>query len=131
MELSIGSKTLATDFFVVEVQGSYNLILGCNWIHVNWYVPSSLHQRLIQWVDDEVELSLRTHRPKLPQPVLLCLGVLLVFINAHRNFCKHTDTVIAFTREYSRVSNLSTGKQWLKRLIIHHHVSTNLIHQLN
>jgi hypothetical protein len=28
MELTIGSKTLATTFFVVEVQGSYNLILG-------------------------------------------------------------------------------------------------------
>ena len=47
MELSIRSKTLATDFFVVEVQGSYNLILGCNWIHANRCVPSSLHQLLI------------------------------------------------------------------------------------
>ena len=28
MELTIGSKTLATTFFVAEVQGSYNLILG-------------------------------------------------------------------------------------------------------
>ena len=56
MELSIGSKTLATKFFVVEVQGSYNLILGCNWIHANWCVPSSLHQLLIRWVDDEVEI---------------------------------------------------------------------------
>jgi hypothetical protein len=56
---------------------------------------------------------------------------LLVFINAHRKFCKRTDTVIAFTQEYSRVSYLSTGKQWLKRLIIRHHVSTNLIHQLD
>ena len=28
MKLTIGSKMLATVFFVVEVQGSYNLILG-------------------------------------------------------------------------------------------------------
>ena len=28
MELTIGSKTLATAFFVLEVQGNYNLILG-------------------------------------------------------------------------------------------------------
>jgi len=28
MELTIGSKTLATASFVAEVQGSYNLILG-------------------------------------------------------------------------------------------------------
>ena len=28
MELTIGSKTLATTFFVADMQGSYNLILG-------------------------------------------------------------------------------------------------------
>jgi hypothetical protein len=56
---------------------------------------------------------------------------LLVFINAHRKFRKRIDTVIAFTQKCSQVSYLSTGKQWLKRFIIHHHVSTNLIHQLD
>jgi hypothetical protein len=57
MKLNIGSKTLATVFFiVVEVQGSYSLILGREWIHGNTCVPSSLHQFLIQWVDDEVEI---------------------------------------------------------------------------
>jgi hypothetical protein len=35
----------------------------------------------------------------------------LVFVNANRKFYKRTDTIIAFTREYSRVSYLSTGKQ--------------------
>jgi hypothetical protein len=111
MELSIGSKTLATNFFVVEVQGSYNLILGCNWIHVNWCVPSSLHQRLIRWVDDEVEIVRADSSAQVATAGAPLLGALLVFINAHRNFCKHTYTVIAFTREYSRVSNLSIGKQ--------------------
>jgi hypothetical protein len=43
MELTIGSKTLATTFFVAEVQGSYNLILGQDWIHANRCVPSTLH----------------------------------------------------------------------------------------
>jgi hypothetical protein len=56
MELTIGSKTLATAFFVAEVQGSYNLILGQDWIHANRCVPSSLHQLLIQWVDDKMEV---------------------------------------------------------------------------
>jgi hypothetical protein len=56
---------------------------------------------------------------------------LLVIVNAHRKFRKHTNTVIAFTRKYSRVSYLSIGKQWLKKLIIHHHASTNLIYQLD
>jgi hypothetical protein len=56
MELTIRSKTLATTFFVADVQGGYNLILGRDWIHVNCCVPSSLHQFLIQWVDDAMEI---------------------------------------------------------------------------
>jgi hypothetical protein len=56
MELTIGSKTLATTFFVAETQGNFNLILGRDWIHANKCVPSTLHQMLIQWVDDEVEV---------------------------------------------------------------------------
>jgi hypothetical protein len=56
MEVTIGSKTLATAFFVTETQGNFNLILGRDWIHANKCVPSTLHQMLIQWVDDEVEV---------------------------------------------------------------------------
>jgi hypothetical protein len=56
MELTIGSKTLATAFFVAETQGNFSLILGRDWIHANKCVPSTLHQILIQWVDDEVEV---------------------------------------------------------------------------
>jgi hypothetical protein len=56
MELTVGSKTLATAFFVADVQGSYNLILGRDWIHANCCVPSSLHEFLIQWVGDAVEI---------------------------------------------------------------------------
>ena len=56
MELTIGRKTLDMVFFVADVQGSYNLILGRDWIHANRYMPSSLHQFLIQWVGDAVEV---------------------------------------------------------------------------
>jgi hypothetical protein len=56
MELTIGSKTLATAFFVAETQGNFSLILGHDWIHANKCVPSTLHQMLIQWVGDEVEV---------------------------------------------------------------------------
>ena len=56
MELTIGSKTLATAFFIADVQGSYNVILRHDWIHANRCVPSSLHQFLIQWVGDDVEV---------------------------------------------------------------------------
>jgi hypothetical protein len=43
MELTIGSKTLTTAFFVIDVQGSYSLILGHDWIHTNYCIPSSMH----------------------------------------------------------------------------------------
>jgi len=56
MELTIRSKTLVTAFFVSEVQGNYNLILGRDWIHANQCVPSTLHQFLAQWIGDEVEI---------------------------------------------------------------------------
>jgi hypothetical protein len=56
MELTIGSKMIATAFFVAEVEGNYSLILGRDWIHANQCVPSTLHQFLIQWVRDEIEM---------------------------------------------------------------------------
>jgi hypothetical protein len=56
MELTIGSKTLATAFFVAQTQDNFSLILGRDWIHANQCVPSTLHQFLIQWVGDEVEI---------------------------------------------------------------------------
>jgi hypothetical protein len=56
MELTIGSKTLATTFFIAETQGNFSLILGRDWIHANKCVPSTLHQMLIRWVDDDVEV---------------------------------------------------------------------------
>ena len=56
MELTVGSKMLATAFFVSEVQGNFSLILGHDWIHANQCVPSTLHQFLIQWIGEEVEI---------------------------------------------------------------------------
>jgi hypothetical protein len=56
MELTIESKCLATTFFVIKVHGNYSVILGRDWIHINRCIPSTLHQFLIQWIDDEVEV---------------------------------------------------------------------------
>jgi len=56
MELTVGSKTLATAFFISEVQGKFGSILGRDWIHANQCVMSTLHQFLIQWIGDEVEI---------------------------------------------------------------------------
>jgi hypothetical protein len=47
IELTIGSKPLATAFFIVEVQGNYSVILDRDWIHSNSCIPSTLHQFLI------------------------------------------------------------------------------------
>jgi hypothetical protein len=35
MELTVGSKSLAIAFFVVEVQDNYSVILDRDWIHAN------------------------------------------------------------------------------------------------
>ena len=56
VELTIRSKTLLTTFFVIDGKGSYSLLLGRDWIHVNYCVPSTMHQCLIQWHGDDVEL---------------------------------------------------------------------------
>jgi hypothetical protein len=58
VDLMIGSKTLLTTFFVIEGKGAYSLLLGRDWIHANCCIPSTMHQQLVQWVDDDVEVVL-------------------------------------------------------------------------
>jgi hypothetical protein len=55
-ELTAGSKTVPTTFFVVDVKGCYNVLLGRDWIHANGCVLCTLHQCIIQWISDEVEV---------------------------------------------------------------------------
>ena len=56
VELIIKSKTLLTTFFIIDGKGSYSLLLGGDWIHSNCCVPSTMHQCLIQWHGDDVEV---------------------------------------------------------------------------
>jgi hypothetical protein len=56
MELTVGSKMLVTAFFISKVQGNFSLVLGQDCIHANQCVPSTLHQILIQWIGDEIEV---------------------------------------------------------------------------
>jgi hypothetical protein len=56
VDLMIGSKTLLTTFFVVEGKGAYSLLLGRDWIHANCCIPSSMHQQLVQWADDDIKV---------------------------------------------------------------------------
>jgi hypothetical protein len=55
-ELMVGSKTVPTVFFMVNVTGRYNIPLGRDWIHANGCIPSTLHQCVIQWIGDQVEV---------------------------------------------------------------------------
>jgi hypothetical protein len=56
VDLMIGSKTLLTTFFFIEGKGAYSLLLGRDWIHASCCIPSIMHQQLVQWVDDDVEV---------------------------------------------------------------------------
>jgi hypothetical protein len=56
VELTIGSKTLPTTFFVISGKGAYNLLLGRDWIHANCCIPSTMHQCLVQWVGNKIEI---------------------------------------------------------------------------
>ena len=56
VEVTIGSKTLPTTFFIISGKGAYNLLLGRDWIHANCCIPSTMHQCLVQWVGDKIEI---------------------------------------------------------------------------
>ena len=56
MEITVGSKTSLTAFFIVKSSASYNVLLGRDWIHANGCVPSSLYQFLLFWKGDDVEV---------------------------------------------------------------------------
>jgi hypothetical protein len=55
-EVIVGSKTVPMALFVVDVKGHYNMLLGRDWIHDNECVMPTLHQCVIQWISDEVEV---------------------------------------------------------------------------
>jgi hypothetical protein len=52
----MGSKTIPTSFFIVSSKSTYTVLLGRDWIHANYCIPSMMHQCLIQWDGDEVEV---------------------------------------------------------------------------
>jgi hypothetical protein len=56
VDLTVGSKTFPTSFFIVNRKSTYTVLLGRDWIHANCCIPFSMHQCLIQWDGDEVEV---------------------------------------------------------------------------
>jgi hypothetical protein len=55
-ESSDTNGIILTAFFVVDVKGKYNVLLRWDWIHANGCVPLTLHQCVMQWVGDDVEV---------------------------------------------------------------------------
>ncbi len=43
VEITVSSKSSITAFFIVRFTTNYQALLGRNWIHANWCIPSSLH----------------------------------------------------------------------------------------
>jgi hypothetical protein len=56
VDLTIGNKTVLTSFFIINSKSTYNILVGRDWIHANCCIPSTMHQCLIQWDGDEVEV---------------------------------------------------------------------------
>jgi hypothetical protein len=56
VDLTVGSKTVLTSFFIVSSKSTYTILLRRYWIHFNCSIPSTMHQCLIQWDGDEVEV---------------------------------------------------------------------------
>jgi hypothetical protein len=56
VDLTVGSKTILTSFFIISRNSTYTVLLRRDWIHANYCIPSTMHQCLIQWDGDEVEV---------------------------------------------------------------------------
>ena len=64
IEVKVGSKIATVAFFVVNTDSTYNALLERDWIHSKWVVPSSLHQVLVFWKDDNnIEVVKVDERP--------------------------------------------------------------------
>jgi hypothetical protein len=56
VDLTMGSKTVPTSFFIISSKSTYTVLLGRDWINANYCIPSTMHQCLIHWDGDEVEV---------------------------------------------------------------------------
>jgi hypothetical protein len=57
VDLTVGSKIIPTSFFIVSSKSTYTVLLVRDWIHANCCIPYTMHQCLIQWDGDEVEVA--------------------------------------------------------------------------
>ncbi|CAI9776006.1 unnamed protein product [Fraxinus pennsylvanica] len=64
LDITVGTTTRTTVFFVIHGPTSYNMLLGRNRIHGSRCIPSSLHQCLVFWNDKgQAEVMQADHKP--------------------------------------------------------------------
>ena len=63
IDITMGSKTSLSAFFLINSTANYNALLGRDWIHANWCVSFSIHQFLPFWKGDEVEVVWANKQP--------------------------------------------------------------------
>jgi hypothetical protein len=56
VDLTVGSKTVPTSFFIISSKNTYTVLLRRDWIHANCCIPSTMHHCLIKCDGDEVEV---------------------------------------------------------------------------
>ena len=77
LEVTVGSKGIVTGFYVINAETTYNAIFGSDWIHKHICIPSTLHQLLIFWNGDEIEVFIADDKPLRPQLMLLKLLIMM------------------------------------------------------
>ena len=50
---------------MIDSTANYNILLRRDWIHAKWCVPSSLHQFLLFWKGNEVEVVRADKQPSM------------------------------------------------------------------
>jgi len=63
LEITVGTFTSLSAFFVVNTSAHYQALLGREWIHANLCVPSTLHPFLLLWKEDDVEIVWADDKP--------------------------------------------------------------------
>ena len=51
-------QNLADNFLCHQWKGCLQSMLGRDWIHANCCIPSTMHQCLVQWVGNKIEIFL-------------------------------------------------------------------------
>ena len=63
IDITIGSKTTLSAFFVIDSTANYNILFRRDWIHANQCLSSSLHQFLLFWKGNEIEVVQADKQP--------------------------------------------------------------------